>query len=59
VAAATSLIQRQIVPNVSEDLGLRPREQRKRYRDDDHPEWNAAERAFAAAWRNQPKWVDG
>ena len=25
--------------------------------DDDHPEWDAAERAFAAAWRNQPKWV--
>jgi hypothetical protein len=24
---------------------------------DDHPEWNADERAFAAAWRNQPKWV--
>jgi hypothetical protein len=28
-----------------------------RYWDDDHPEWNADERAFAAAWRNQPKWV--
>ena len=28
-----------------------------RYWDDDHPEWDAAERAFAAAWRNQPKWV--
>ncbi len=28
-----------------------------RYWDDDHPEWNAEERAFAAAWRNQPKWV--
>ena len=28
-----------------------------RYWDDDHPEWNAAEHAFAAAWRNQPKWV--
>ena len=26
-------------------------------RDDDHPEWNAEELAFAAAWRNQPKWV--
>ena len=25
--------------------------------DDDHPEWNADERAFAAAWRKQPKWV--
>jgi len=23
-----------------------------RYWDDDHPEWNADERAFAAAWRN-------
>jgi hypothetical protein len=22
---------------------------------DDHPEWDAGERAFAAAWRNQPK----
>lgn len=28
-----------------------------RYWDDDRPEWDAAERAFAAAWRNQPKWV--
>ena len=28
-----------------------------RYWDDDHPEWGAAEREFAAAWRNQPKWV--
>ena len=28
-----------------------------RYWDDDHPEWGAEERAFAAAWRRQPKWV--
>jgi len=28
-----------------------------RYWDDEHPEWNAEECAFAAAWRNQPKWV--
>jgi len=28
-----------------------------RYWDDDHPEWDEAERAFAAAWRSQPKWV--
>ncbi|HEX6995384.1 MAG TPA: dihydrofolate reductase family protein [Gammaproteobacteria bacterium] len=28
-----------------------------RYWDDDHPEWGADEEAFAAAWRNQPKWV--
>jgi len=28
-----------------------------RYWDDEHPEWNAEERAFAEAWRNQPKWV--
>ncbi len=28
-----------------------------RYWDDDHPEWDTAERAFAAAWRKQPKWV--
>ena len=28
-----------------------------RYWDDDHPEWDADECAFAAAWRNQPKWV--
>jgi dihydrofolate reductase len=28
-----------------------------RYWDDDHPEWDAKEHAFAAAWRNQPKWV--
>jgi dihydrofolate reductase len=28
-----------------------------RYWDDEHPEWNAEERAFAAAWRSQPKWV--
>jgi len=27
------------------------------YWDDDHPEWDAAEQAFAAAWRKQPKWV--
>ena len=28
-----------------------------RYWDDEHPEWGSAERAFAAAWRKQPKWV--
>jgi dihydrofolate reductase len=28
-----------------------------RYWDDDHPEWGADERAFAKAWRKQPKWV--
>ncbi|HEX3463727.1 MAG TPA: dihydrofolate reductase family protein [Candidatus Elarobacter sp.] len=28
-----------------------------RYWDEDDPQWNAAERDFAAAWRNQPKWV--
>lgn len=28
-----------------------------RYWDDDHPEWSSAERAFASAWRKQPKWV--
>jgi dihydrofolate reductase len=28
-----------------------------RYWDDDHPEWDGDERAFAAAWRSQPKWV--
>jgi dihydrofolate reductase len=28
-----------------------------RYWDDDDPEWNAEERAFATAWTNQPKWV--
>jgi len=28
-----------------------------RYWDEDHPEWDAAERDFAAAWRKQPKWV--
>ena len=28
-----------------------------RYWDDDRPDWNAAERDFAMAWRNQPKWV--
>jgi dihydrofolate reductase len=28
-----------------------------RYWDEDRPEWDAAERDFAAAWRNQPKWV--
>ena len=28
-----------------------------RYWDDDQPEWSAEERAFAAAWRRQPKWV--
>jgi dihydrofolate reductase len=28
-----------------------------RYWDDDHPEWGADERAFAAAWRRQQKWV--
>lgn len=27
------------------------------YWDDDHPEWDADRRAFAAAWRKQPKWV--
>jgi dihydrofolate reductase len=28
-----------------------------RYWYDDHPEWSPDEHAFAAAWRNQPKWV--
>jgi len=28
-----------------------------RYWDDEHPEWDAPEQAFAAAWRKQPKWV--
>lgn len=28
-----------------------------RYWDDDHPEWDAAERDFAVAWRRQQKWV--
>jgi dihydrofolate reductase len=28
-----------------------------RYWDDDRPDWGADERAFATAWRRQPKWV--
>jgi dihydrofolate reductase len=28
-----------------------------RYWDEDRPEWDAERRAFAAAWRRQPKWV--
>jgi dihydrofolate reductase len=28
-----------------------------RYWDEDHPEWDAPERDFAAAWRSQDKWV--
>jgi dihydrofolate reductase len=28
-----------------------------RYWDEDHPEWSAEEREFAAVWRRQPKWV--
>lgn len=28
-----------------------------RYWDEDHPEWDAARRDFATAWRRQPKWV--
>lgn len=28
-----------------------------RYWDDEHPEWDADECAFAAAWRRQHKWV--
>jgi len=28
-----------------------------RYWDEDRPEWDAEDRAYAAAWRNQPKWV--
>jgi dihydrofolate reductase len=28
-----------------------------RYWDDDQPDWDADRRAFAAAWRKQPKWV--
>lgn len=28
-----------------------------RYWDDEHAEWSEDERAFAAAWRRQPKWV--
>jgi len=28
-----------------------------RYWDEDHPEWDEAERDYAAAWRSKPKWV--
>ena len=28
-----------------------------RYWDEEHPEWDSDEQAFAAAWRKQPKWV--
>lgn len=28
-----------------------------RYWDEDHSEWDEARRDYAAAWRNQPKWV--
>ena len=28
-----------------------------RYWDDDRPEWDEADRDYAAAWRSQPKWV--
>jgi len=28
-----------------------------RYWDNDHAEWDEAERDYAAAWRSQPKWV--
>lgn len=28
-----------------------------RYWDDDRPEWTPEQREFAAAWRDQPKWV--
>lgn len=28
-----------------------------RYWDEDHAEWDEAERDYAAAWRRQPKWV--
>ena len=28
-----------------------------RYWDEDDPDWDAERRAFAAAWRSQPKWV--
>jgi dihydrofolate reductase len=28
-----------------------------RYWDDEHPEWDAAERDYAKAWRSQRKWV--
>jgi dihydrofolate reductase len=28
-----------------------------RYWDEDHPEWDAERKAFAAAWRKQPKYV--
>ncbi|OCP24833.1 MULTISPECIES: dihydrofolate reductase family protein [unclassified Ensifer] len=28
-----------------------------RYWDEDHPEWDEAQRDYAVAWRSQPKWV--
>lgn len=28
-----------------------------RYWDDEHPEWDAAQRDYALAWRGMPKWV--
>jgi dihydrofolate reductase len=31
--------------------------ERMRYWDEDRPDWEAAERDYAAAWRSKPKWV--
>jgi hypothetical protein len=49
-----------VSPRVTESpqrIGLPERGAFIRTPDDEHPEWNAEERAFAAAWRKQPKWV--
>lgn len=45
------------VASVSASLYGRRMYEVMRYWDDEQPEWDAAERAYAAAWRRQPKFV--
>jgi dihydrofolate reductase len=51
---------RHFIEQVSNETGMlygRRMYEIMRYWDDDLPDWNTEERAFAAAWRSKPKWV--
>ncbi len=58
--APTPLVFRHFIKEAQEQAGSvygRRMYEIMRYWDDDHAEWDADERIFAAAWRRQPKWV--
>ena len=58
--APSPVLFRHFIEQVREQAGSvygRGLYQVMRYWDDDHAEWDVAEREFATAWRGQPKWV--